>query len=154
MLQCLCKFSNEFLCLYSVMIWIFALQGSRKSLFPVCTYFLPENTTLIQGNWCRGAQHQSMDPWLLSVLGHQSYKSLIFDKKNTQNTMQLYHGQMTLLFMLEARTPLVFFFFSPGRRPMLFACTTRPFDFCCSTLGFSPQIKSTFWSDTFEFPTA
>lgn len=108
MLQCLCKFSKEFLCLYSAMIWIFALQGSRKSLFPVCTYFLPENTTLIQGNWCRVTQHQSMDPWLLSVLGHQSYKSLIFDKKN-QNTMQLYHGQMTLLFMLEARTPLGFF---------------------------------------------
>lgn len=64
--------------------------------------------------------------------------------------MQLCHGQMALLFMLEARTPLGFFF--PGRRPILFACTTRPFDFCYSALPFSLQIKSNFWSDTFESP--
>lgn len=62
--------------------------------------------------------------------------------------MQLCHGQMALLFMLEARTPLGFFF--PGRRPILFACTTRPFDFCYSALPFSLQIKSNFWSDTFD----
>lgn len=61
--------------------------------------------------------------------------------------MQLCHSQMVLLFMLEAGTPLGFF---PGRRPILFACTTRPLDFCYSALPFSLQIKSNFWSDTFD----
>lgn len=65
--------------------------------------------------------------------------------------MQLCHAHMALLFMPEARTPLGFF---PGRRPILCACTTRPFDFCYTALPFSLQIKSNFWSDTFEFPRA
>lgn len=48
--------------------------------------------------------------------------------------MQLCHAHMALLFMPEARTPLGFF---PGRRPILFACTTRPFDFCYTALPLS-----------------
>lgn len=103
MLYCLHTFLDEFFCLLfccDLDFYFFkdALQGSRNSSFPVCTYLLPENTTLIPGNWCRVAQCQSMDPWLFSAIGHQPYKlpcSFVMVR--------------WVYFMLEARTPLGFF---------------------------------------------
>lgn len=100
-------FQMNFSAYYFAVTWIFiffkdALQGSRNSSFLVCTYLLPENTTLIPGNWCRVAHCQSMDPWLFSAIGHQPYKlpcSFVMVR--------------WVYFMLEARTPLGFFSPSP-----------------------------------------